>query len=176
MKMLGQALVFAACAAVAGLLCWFMQGEAAVEAGARNAIDITVSILPQLVLGLTIAGFAQVLLPRDKVAGLLGARSGMRGLWLAAGFGALIPGGPFASFPIVHALARSGADMGAVMAFLVSWSTIGLHRLLVWDVPILGLDFSLLRMAASLPLPILAGLLARHLAARHALFRPYEAP
>jgi hypothetical protein len=38
-----------------------------------------------------------------------------------------------------------------------------MQRILVWDVPFMGADFSLLRFTVSLPLPVLAGLIARRL-------------
>jgi hypothetical protein len=34
---------------------------------------------------------------------------------------------------------------------------------MVWELPLLGVDFALLRLLANLPLPIIAGLLARKL-------------
>jgi hypothetical protein len=38
---------------------------------------------------------------------------------------------------------------------------IGYGRAVAWELPILGTDFTLWRMAISLPLPILAGALGR---------------
>ena len=54
-----------------------------------------------------------------------------------------------------------GADAGAVVAFIVSWTLIGYTRALVWELPFFGSDFVLWRIIAALPLPIIAGLLAR---------------
>src|SRR5690606_6636259 len=111
-------------------------------------------------------GYFQVLVPRETVARLLGGQSGWRGLMLATAAGAVTPGGPFASFPLAAALYRSGADLGTTVAFLTSWSVLSLLRLVIWELPLLGPELSLVRLVASLPLPLLAGALARRLAQR----------
>jgi uncharacterized membrane protein YraQ (UPF0718 family) len=77
--------------------------------------------------------------------------------------GAITPGGPFTSFPIVHALWVAGADAGALIAYLTAWALIGLNRLIVWELPLMGAEFTVIRTLACLPLPILAGLIARAL-------------
>ena len=87
--------------------------------------------------------------------------SGWRGLIVAALAGMATPGGPMATFPIVLVLARAGADRGAVVCYIVSWALNGLQRILVWEVPLLGADFALLRLLCGLPLGVLAGMIAR---------------
>ncbi len=103
------------------------------------------------------------LFSREKVARWLGGASGLTGLMLATIAGLLTPGGPFTSFPMVYALWIAGADAGALIAFISAWSLLGFNRLIVWELPLLGVEFSLIRYAACLPLPILAGVLARWL-------------
>ena len=103
------------------------------------------------------------------------ARAGLRGLLLASGAGAATPGGPFTSFPLIHALRAAGAEAGTLMAFLAAWALIGLNRVIVWELPLLGGEFTALRVAACLPLPILVGLLARWLS-RWPHLAPRESP
>jgi uncharacterized membrane protein YraQ (UPF0718 family) len=131
-------------------------------AGVRQAL----ALLPALAAALLLGALIGVLVPRERVAQALGAASGLRGLALAQAFGMATPGGPFASFPLVHALAKAGADRGALVTFLTAWSLTGFNRLLVWELPIMGAGFAGLRFVASLPLAIPAGLLARRLARR----------
>jgi len=144
-----------------GILSWWLNGPAAVAAEARDAAWGIASVVPQLTLGILVAAFAQTVIPRDTVGRMLGEQSGLKGLVLATAFGSVMPGGPFASFPLVYALAQAGADMGALIAFLIAWATISVSRLLIWEIPFMGFDFGMLRFVSSLPLPILAGLLAR---------------
>ena len=54
-----------------------------------------------------------------------------------------------------------GADAGAVVAFITSWTLIGYTRALVWELPFFGSDFVIWRIVAAVPLPIIAGILAR---------------
>jgi uncharacterized membrane protein YraQ (UPF0718 family) len=85
----------------------------------------------------------------------------MRGILIATVAGALTPGGPMTSFPFVVALYMAGADRGSLVAYLTSWSLLGFQRVMVWELPLLGPEFAFLRLLANLPLPIIAGILAR---------------
>ncbi|HYF06891.1 MAG TPA: hypothetical protein VD970_04675, partial [Acetobacteraceae bacterium] len=71
------------------------------------------------------------------------------------------PGGPMAAFPLVLVLAGAGADRGTLIAFISAWTLNGFQRVLVYEAPLLGVDFALLRLIASLPVPILIGWIAR---------------
>ncbi|MCL6709235.1 permease [Pseudomonas sp. R2.Fl] len=148
-----------------------MKGTEAVSARVVDAGYQIVSLLPHLVLGLLIAAAVTVLVPRHRVARWLGADSGMKGLLVATFIGAVMPGGPFASFPLVFALSQAGADIGALIAFLIAWAAIGVNRLVIWEIPFMGLEFSTLRFLSSLPLPIIAGVIARVLCERYPQLR-----
>jgi uncharacterized membrane protein YraQ (UPF0718 family) len=121
------------------------------------------TVFPRVLLALMVAGLVQAVLPRDKVAYWVGSESGFRGIVIATVAGALTPGGPMTSFPFVVALYMAGADRGSLVAYLTSWELLGFQRFMIWEVPLLGPEFALLRGLANLPLPILAGLLARKL-------------
>ena len=64
-------------------------------------------------------------------------------------------------YPVGSALLAVGADFGAVIAMVVSWTLIGYGRAVAWEIPIMGTDFTLWRILISLPLPVLAGALGR---------------
>ncbi|MCG6877267.1 MAG: permease [Betaproteobacteria bacterium] len=157
---------FAAFAAGSGALCAWLGGREAVEAALGNAGRTLLTIVPIFAAGLLLAGLVQQLVPRDRVRGWLGTASGLRGLLLAVGIGIITPGGPFTSFPLVVALAEAGADIGVLVAYLTSWSVLGLNRILVWEIQLIGPHFVALRVVASLPLALIAGLAARAVATR----------
>jgi uncharacterized membrane protein YraQ (UPF0718 family) len=159
---------FALFAAGSGALCWWLGGMEAIERAFKGAGQTLLTIIPVFAAGLLLAGLVQGLVPRDRVERWLGAASGLRGLLIAVVIGVITPGGPFTSFPLVVALAEAGADIGVLVAYLTSWSTLGLNRILVWEVPLIGIHFVLLRVAASLPLAILTGLAARAIHERFA--------
>jgi uncharacterized membrane protein YraQ (UPF0718 family) len=73
----------------------------------------------------------------------------------------VLPGGPFTIYPVATAFLTLGADVGTAVAFITSWTLLGYNRALVWEVPFFGADFVIWRIVVSIPLPIIAGLLAR---------------
>ncbi len=125
--------------------------------------DLTLfaEMLPKVLAGCLIGTFVTLLLPRELVARWVGHESGFAGLLIAAFFGFFLPGGPITIYPVAGAFLVMGADAGAVVAFIVSWTLIGYTRALVWELPFFGSEFVLWRIAEALPLPIIAGLLAR---------------
>jgi uncharacterized membrane protein YraQ (UPF0718 family) len=163
MKLQKSDYVFLGLAVVSGGLCFVLAGAGAVRDAMLGAGGLLLTVLPQLAAGLLIGGLIHQLVSQEQVARLLGEESGLRGLFLAMLAGTVTPGGPFTSFPLVHALWIAGADAGALIAYLSAWALIGLNRLIVWELPFMGIEFTTLRFLASLPLPIVAGLTARWL-------------
>ncbi|HEY4133911.1 MAG TPA: hypothetical protein VGO34_01735 [Alphaproteobacteria bacterium] len=148
---------------VAGAACWYLRGSDAFFGAFHEDLNVLLGILPRIVLAMIMSGFAQVLLPREQVAYWVGGHSGWRGLFIATAAGALTPGGPMASFPFVVALYMAGADRGALVAYLTSWALLGFQRVTMWEIPLMGMDFAILRSIANLPLPLIAGYIARQL-------------
>ena len=56
--------------------------------------------------------------------------------------GMVTPGGPMTSFPLVNALHGLGTGRAALIAYLTSWSTLGLQRILSWELPLMGVEFA----------------------------------
>ena len=167
MKISRTDLVFVGLAIASGVLCFSLAGLSAVSDALIKAATLLVVILPQLAGGLLIGGLVQQIIAAEKIAALLGSSSGLRGLVIATFAGALTPGGPFTSFPIVYALWMAGAEVGALIAYIASWSLLGFARVIVWELPLMGAEFTWIRVLVSLPLPIIAGLLARQLSRLH---------
>ena len=143
--------------------CAALRGWEGVANALTFAIALIAQIAPIMLISMLMAAYVHVLAPHERVSKWLGRESGMRGLLIATAAGAVIPGGPWISFPLVLALAVAGADIGALVAFLSAWAVIPIGRLLVWEMPFLGGEFVLVRMIVSLPIPVLAGLIARRI-------------
>jgi uncharacterized membrane protein YraQ (UPF0718 family) len=154
---------FLAAAVVLGVICWALLGADVVRVAFREDIEILIGLVPRVLVALSIAALIWVLLPRDKMAGLVGKDSGIRGLVIATMAGTVTPGGPSSAYSLLAVLAVSGADRGALIAYITAWATLGMQRILIWDVPFMGEEFALLRFMVSLPLPVLAGMIARRL-------------
>jgi hypothetical protein len=148
-------------AVVAAIACWFVNGGAVFRESLRGDVELMIDILPRILAAVAIAGLVQVLIPREAVARVLGEEAGVKGVALAAGAGALTPGGPMTSFPLVNALKAAGSGRSALVAYLTSWSVLGMQRVLTWEVPLMGADFAIIRVIASLPLPFVAAAMSR---------------
>lgn len=146
-----------------GLICWAVKGWDVVVRAFFNDIELLLNLLPRVLIALTIAALVWVLLPRDRMSAMVGKESGLRGLALATVAGTVTPGGPSTAYSLLAVMGLSGADRGAMVTYIVAWATLGVQRILVWDFPFMGTDFAFLRFAVTLPLPILAGLIARRL-------------
>lgn len=154
--------IFVAVAAATAVLCYaVLGGEAFVAAAARDG-ELLTDLLPRVLAAQVVAGFVWVLIPRERLKALLSRPSG-GDLVLATVGGIITPGGPASAFPLLAIMAGAGADRGVLIAYITSWALLGVQRMIVWDIPFMGMDFSLLRFAVSLPLPVLAGWLARRL-------------
>ena len=148
-------------AIVAGAFLYLRYGQARFLATLSGDIGLTVYMLPKVLAGCLIGVFVPFLVPRELVSRWVGSESGFVGL-VVAYLGALIlPGNPLTIFPIASAFMTVGADVGAVVVYITAWSLIGYQRALVWEFPFLGFDFVLWRIIVSLPLPFVAGILAR---------------
>ena len=60
-------------------------------------------------------------------------------------------------------MGRSGAATGPLVAYVSGWGLLAVHRLVAWEIPILGPRFAFFRLGVTLLLPVLAGLVARAL-------------
>jgi uncharacterized membrane protein YraQ (UPF0718 family) len=138
-------------------------GHKFVEILAGDAM-LFLTMLPNLLAGCLVGAFIALLLPREMVNRWIGAESGISGILIATVAGAILPGGPFTIYPIAATLAALGADVGAICALIVGWSLLGYSRALVWELPFFGVDFVGWRVLLAIPLPIIAGLLARPIA------------
>ena len=158
-------LIFAGLALVAGAVC-YSRGKDVFSVGINSSLSLFLDIAPRLSAAFLMAGFVEVLVPKDLVIKWIGERSGIKGILIATAAGVVTPGGPMISFPLIAALYRLGADFGPLVGYLTSWELMGIHRIIVWEIPFMGIRFALLRFTVSLLLPIIAALTAQRLASR----------
>lgn len=145
-------------------LAWWRGGPELVGRGLLGGAGLLWRFGLLIGLSFLAAGLVDVLIPREWIQTGLGHGSGLRGVLLGTLAGAATPAGPFVSMPLAAILLRSGAAVGPVTAFVTGWALLAVHRLIAWELPVLGWRFALLRWGVSLVLPILAGLAAGALA------------
>src|SRR5258708_32366448 len=138
---------------VSATLVWRRDGIDGVLEILKHDLALFGGILPRVLAGCLLGAFIAEILPHEKVSRSLGPKSGLKGLLIGTAFGAILPGGPFTAYPVASALLTVGADFGATIAMVVS--------------------FTLWRIVISLPLPVLAGALGRFVYVR---MYPKDAP
>jgi len=140
----------------------FQRGDGSHQAGLNTAYRMTLQILPLLIFAFIIAGMIQVLLPKEFLSKWVGTESGFRGILIGSFAGALAPGGPYVSLPLVAGLLKAGAGVPTMIAFLTGWSLWAFNRIPM-EVGILGWKFVVFRFISVLIFPPLAGLIAQWL-------------
>lgn len=118
-----------------------------------------IEIIPRISCAILAAGFVGTLLPAETVGHQIGPDSGFYGIAVAAFAGGITPAGPIVSFPIIAVLMKAGAGFPQVVAFLTAWSVFAFHRVLTYEIPMMGWRFSAVRLAASCMLPFLSAYL-----------------
>ena len=112
-----------------------------------------------LVLAFIIVGFVDVLSPQDLIETYLGPESGWQGLLLAEAIGMLLPGGPYAVFPIIGVIYAAGAGLGPVVTLVTSYSLLAFLTI-TFELPFMGWRFTAVRWGIGLFVPLLAGAIA----------------
>lgn len=156
---------FTAIALLLAVACYYKGGQEVVRRGLADAWAMLVQVGPRLLAAFVMAGFIQVLLPKDLITRWVGGESGIRGLLVATAVGTITPGGPILAFPLLVTLYRLGAGYGPLVAYLTSWEILNLYRAVIWDIPFMGFEFTALRFAVSFFLPVLAGWTAQRISA-----------
>ncbi len=154
---------FLGVAAACGALSYYVNGAAVFTDSLGAGADLLLALLPRICAALLIAGFVSVLLPREFIARWVGRQAGLGGILLGELAGICTPGGPVTAFSLIAALKVAGADRAVLIAYAGGWSLLGVQRIVIWELPLLGADFVLTRLAVTAPLPILAALIARRI-------------
>jgi len=115
-----------------------------------------------MLAGFIIAGLMQVLLPKELIAKWLGNASGVKAVLLGCLAGGIIPGSPYAVFPIVAGFYKAGAGLGAMIGFVTAWSLWSISRLPV-EIALINPKAALIRYGITFLVPPAAGLIAHAL-------------
>jgi uncharacterized membrane protein YraQ (UPF0718 family) len=131
--------------------------------GFRAGGQLLLEIMPRLVAAMIMTGMLQVLISPEWIHRMLGEGSGQRGIFVGFVAGVLTPGGPMVGYPIMAAFYQSGAAVPALVSYITAWSLFGIQRIFAWELPFMGLRFTLARVLPTLVFPILAGYLVHFL-------------
>jgi hypothetical protein len=158
-KRMDSATIIMVVLAVVLMALAYHRGSDVLWAGLEKGGRTLFGILPLLIAAFIVAGIAESLIPKELIASWLGSDSGWKGIFIASGIGAITPGGPFVSYPLVAVLYKSGAGIGPLVAFVTAWSLWALSRLPL-EIAFVGVRLTLIRLASTLLFPPLAGWIA----------------
>jgi len=141
----------------------FLQGRDVAWAGIMVGARTLWRNLLLLLLGFLLAGLVQVLVPREIVTRWLGEEAGFKGILIGCVVGGLVPGAPYAIFPVVASLHQAGASLGVVVGFVSAWALWSVSRLPV-EMALIDPRVALIRYTVTFAVPPIAGLLAEAIA------------
>lgn len=145
-------------AVILGFMAWRRRDQSL-----QTAFDLGWKTLKRnaviLLLAFVIVGFVNVLSPQSLIEKYLGPDSGWQGLLLAEALGMILPGGPYAVFPLIAVIYASGAGLGPVVTLVTSWSMLALLSV-TFELPFMGWRFTAVRWGLGLAAPLLAGAVA----------------
>jgi uncharacterized membrane protein YraQ (UPF0718 family) len=146
--------------ALALVLTALRRRDGSAKRGFSQSLDYLILMTPRMVVAMFLATFAAELIPGEMVSAWLGAESGFTGILLASVAGIFVPAGGVIAFPLALAMLKVGVGVPQLVAFLTSWEVFAIHRVLAFELPMLGTRFVALRITSSFMLPPVAGLTA----------------
>lgn len=99
------------------------------KASLRNGLETFGRLFTLIVAALLLASAIGVLVPPSAIEGSIGEAAGPQGVVLAGLLGGILPGGPYATYPIVKGVQASGAGFAAVIAMVTGYAGIGVARI-----------------------------------------------
>ena len=145
-------------AALIGVL--WRGGGGLLVSGLKQTVRLFRIVGPRLLLGMTLGGMIQVIIPSSLVAQWLGPASGLNGILISSLMSIFLIGGPYVVLPIVISLYQAGAGVGPVIALVTGGELLSIQQLLIYRGPFLGMKLSMTQWSISLvltPLVAIAG-------------------
>jgi hypothetical protein len=134
-----------------------VRSKALFREGATEGARDFVLLLPRIMIGVVGSGYIAAIMPQDMISNWIGPNSGLLGIAIATGAGAITPGGAVVGFSVGAAALKGGGGAPQVIAYSTAWSLYAVQRLINWEVAMMPPRVVWLRAAVSIPLPFLAG-------------------
>ena len=151
-------MILVALVLIAGGLAWWKGGWELTKSGLMQAGNSVETVWLRLLLGITLSGMIQLLIPRAAISKLLGPTSGIRGILIGSYSAIIMSGPPYVMIPVVSSIYAAGAGVGPVIALLTGEALLGLQHLIAWQIPFLGVGLPLSKYAICLFITPLVGL------------------
>lgn len=125
--------------------------------GLVQAGHVVETVWLRILIGFTLGGLMQVLIPHDIIARWLGPTSGIKGILIGSYTAIIFAGAPYVFLPVVASLYAAGAGVGPTIALLMGQSVLGLQTLITWQIPFLGVGIPLSKFIVCLFITPLVG-------------------
>ena len=145
---------------VGAYYCYHSEGLTGILRALATQEKMLVGMIPRITMALGIASLLWVLLDPEKLRITIQKRKGWVKVVYATILGAITPGGPSSSLAILNMFLKSGLGYLIGITYITAWSMLGVQRILIWDIPLLGTEQAGLRFISGFWLPAFAGLLA----------------
>ena len=149
---------------VGGFASWLLDWEPGKEI-VREFGKFAGEIILTFPLVFTLIGLVDVWVPRKRVEEMLGDESGLKGMLLVILLAFFNVGPLYAAFPIAVMLRRKGCSLRNIFVFLGAFAAMKIP-MISFEIGFMGLKFSLLRLAFTLPVFIAVGILMEKLLGR----------
>ena len=140
------------------LVASFLWGFAPGMKIGRNFLSFSIEMLKILPCAFVLIGLFEVWVKKETVEKHLGAESGLRGyLWSVLLAGTTV-GGLYVAFPVAYSLHRKGARLSVIFSYIAA-AAICRIPMTIFEASFLGIKFSIIRLAVSLPLVFVSSML-----------------
>ncbi len=128
-----------------------------------NFIYFWADLIKVLPFAFVLIGLFEVWVERKTVERHLGEESGVKGYLWAMVLSSITVGGVFVAFPVAYSLHKKGASLGVIFTYIGA-SAVCRIPMNLFELSFMGIKFTAIRLAVSLPLVILSSvLLGRYL-------------
>ncbi len=140
------------------LVVSFMTGFRPGKEIGHNFLAFTLEMLKILPCAFVLIGLFEVWVKRESVERHLGKGSGALGyLWVILLAGTTV-GGLYLAFPVAYSLFKKGASLSYIFTYIGSAAVCRIP-MTIFEASFLGLEFSLVRLAVSIPLVVFSSIL-----------------
>jgi len=132
-----------------------------------NFVYFWADLIKVLPFAFVLIGLFEVWVDHKTVEKHLGEESGTKGYLWALVLSSITVGGVFVAFPVAYSLHKKGAAFGVIFAYIGATAVCRIPMNL-FELSFMGIKFTVIRLAVSLPLVILSSvLLGRYLKKRN---------
>ena len=135
------------------------RADGSLRPGLTRAFEQFIILVPRLMVAMIAAAFIVKLIPEPVISNYLSDNSPWVAILIGTLTGLSIPAAPVVVFSMAASFANAGASTAALVSFITAWTIFALHRVVIYEIPLLGGSFVRLRLLVAFPLPLLAGAL-----------------